>query len=388
MSRALTLALLFAACGQRDFVVVDVRNLPASADSLDVLVSNGGQTSPHHSFTIPPGSGSTINFSLDFTPDRSGAVTVSVAALAGTTHLAGGTGNTNLVKGQIITLEIDLGGVAHDLAMPPDFVNPLDFSPTPPDLAVPDLAHPDFSLPDFSLPDLIASPITPSSIPGLLMWLEADVGASGPSVATWLDQSGNHNDAIQGNAALQPQLVAGVANGHPVLRFGGTQYLAFPGTIVINTNYTLMVVEARADAMSPNVFFGGDPANLFATDTTLLMGYYVNSANSPVMRFTQWGVPDDLDAPVSAWVSGDPFAYDTGIFDSAVGHSLYRNGKQWASNVYITGVKQNALAAIGAHSASIKSFRGDIPEVILYGVALSDAQRRGVELYLKRKYGL
>jgi hypothetical protein len=65
-------------------------------------------------------------------------------------------------------------------------------------------------------------PVTVANIPGLALWLVADMGVvtNGNNVASWTDQSGNRNNANQTTASRQPLFVSGALNGHAVVRFG------------------------------------------------------------------------------------------------------------------------------------------------------------------------
>ena len=60
----------------------------------------------------------------------------------------------------------------------------------------------------------------------LFLWLKANAGTStttnGQPVSSWADQSGNGNNATQGNAAVQPIYQTNVINGQPTLSFNGT----------------------------------------------------------------------------------------------------------------------------------------------------------------------
>jgi hypothetical protein len=72
-----------------------------------------------------------------------------------------------------------------------------------------------------------ATPWTPSVIPNLVLWLETDRGIEGhvgdasvgPEVATWRDQSGQSNHAIQLKPKSAPTYTADVFNGMPGLEF-------------------------------------------------------------------------------------------------------------------------------------------------------------------------
>jgi len=353
-----------AACSRGSFVAVTVNDVPANADRMTVFVTNNNQTSGPHEFAVVKGGA--FDFSLSFNADRHGDVVVAVEALAGTTSLGKAQGTGTIAPGQTTSLQIDLGPPAADLAVAADL-----------------------STVDLTVSDLASIAITPNALPGLKLWVKADTGISdtdaGTNVAVWTDQSGSGNSPFQGGPTLQPTFVPGVLNGLPVVRFDGTQYLNFDGSILVNSNYTVMIVEAPADGMDPNLFIGGGPPNVFGSDNTFLFGY-TKANNVPQLRCTQW--THDLDVAVPAFSAPGQFNIDSCLFDMTRGHAVFRVGGLQGSNNYTMPVTQNALAAIGSHVSFWKSYRGDIAEVIIYDVPLSDYQRRGVELYLRNKYGL
>ena len=91
------------------------------------------------------------------------------------------------------------------------------------------------------LSEMIASTIPTDS---LQMWLKADEGVTmnGSTVSSWIDQSGDNNDAIQTNTSRQPLLVANTLNGKPVISFDGlNDKLGFTGSTVM-TQFSLFLV--------------------------------------------------------------------------------------------------------------------------------------------------
>lgn len=78
----------------------------------------------------------------------------------------------------------------------------------------------------------------PSSEPGLLLYLDSDIGFT---PAQWNDQSGNGNHATQGNAARQAVAIPNAYNGRPGIRSDGTKRYALPGALSRTTNTTIGV---------------------------------------------------------------------------------------------------------------------------------------------------
>ncbi len=74
---------------------------------------------------------------------------------------------------------------------------------------------------EFSGPLMLPAEI---DLPGLQVWNRADGGVTATSdgaVATWGDQSGRTNDAIQQDVPSRPVVVVSAINGHPGLQFDG-----------------------------------------------------------------------------------------------------------------------------------------------------------------------
>lgn len=91
-----------------------------------------------------------------------------------------------------------------------------------------------------------------STTVGLGLWLKADgiTGISdGTSITTWMDSSGNSNDASQSNASYRPILKTGIINGYPVVRFNGAnQFFNFPASAFSSYTAATMFVVIKANA--------------------------------------------------------------------------------------------------------------------------------------------
>lgn len=152
-----------------------------------------------------------------------------------------------------------------------------------------------------------------NSLKGLILWLEPTSEASFSSaeavdaatISSWNDinpQETKKNNATQtGASSLRPTYVEKGINNLPVLRFdGSTDYLNFDGASLINSNYTIFVVEKKEDVAADvhGFFIGG--TNTTAVNAALHLGYrtpaiatitqdhYSNVLNySPPMVFTK-----------------------------------------------------------------------------------------------------
>jgi len=204
---------------------------------------------------------------------------------------------------------------------------------------------------------------------GLLYWLKADSGvvADGSNnVSAWGDQSSRGNNFAQATAGSQPQLVAGVLNGQPAVRFDGT-----------NDRLTLS---------SPT------------TPTTV---FIVNSPDQYVWLAGLWGSDNPSDKGIRIDVTTGATAWrhpgDANDFTNGTGGVMYINGT--ATNTFASyGTPQILSAYRGAsHPAtynvtqlgwyySARVFDGDIAEVLAFNRVLNSAERQIVENYLSAKY--
>ena len=255
------------------------------------------------------------------------------------------------------------------------------------------------------------SKINTSAIPaaGLQLWLKADEGvrASGSSVSSWIDQSGNGNDATQSNFDRQPSLVNNGLNNKPLLHFDGiNDMLGLTGTKPMSQISLFLVFKIDSglvgnDGTDPfpyyPVVFGNPNINGKAYGLGM-RNYY--SANSP-----------DIIGP---WVGEDSYVFsespNIAAFDQWKVLSVITNQKMWNTTVRSNGVdavitpqgttneslsfplgRPDGTVGIGGAvnvPAGHLIFKGDIAEVIVYDTALSNEDRLSVEKYLNDKYNI
>ncbi len=215
---------------------------------------------------------------------------------------------------------------------------------------------------------------------GLALWLVADSGISHWSnwVSQWRDQSDQERHLYQWSRSLQPELVENVVNGHDVLRFD-VDSLPFDGEFLVDSNYTIFVVEGRDRFGLANFFVGGsDPM----PNGNLVIGY----EGEDLLRLAHFA--NDLDAAVPSYVGIQEFALTTFAFDRAVGRSILRFGEEIASDDNTLPLVSYGSPAIGSFYAFNYFYGGDIAEMVFFDRPLACGERAAVELYLADKYGL
>ncbi len=224
----------------------------------------------------------------------------------------------------------------------------------------------------------------------LQLWLRADAGVTANAngaVTAWADQSGQGNHAAQANANQAPRLVESALNGKPVVRFeGGTRYLDVPN--------------------SPGVSFIGDLSTFFVIKLADRSGYRAVWSkvlgNKP--RPTDYYLLPDSNVPrlyrgnAGQWLSADgAVAVPSGEF-AVIGFDVAGTAVAHYFNDQVNGRGTIALASpaedsglplrIGSRDDLVTQLKGDLAELLLYDIALSDVDRRQVLEYLRAKYAL
>ncbi len=202
---------------------------------------------------------------------------------------------------------------------------------------------------------------------GLRLWLKADAGivtnASG-QVSQWLDQSTNANHAIQADVAAQPKWISSGGPGmgpRPVIRFdGSSDYMNFNSLTNIRTVFWVIREDPAATPLwrfllgdsTTYDFHGGAQHQLYqAADVSpfILNGQTRINGGMPIDGNT-------VDRPTSLSII-----------------SLVTTGPVRASNFS----RQMNLD---------RYWWGDLGELLIYDVALSDTDRQSVETYLKNRH--
>ena len=235
-----------------------------------------------------------------------------------------------------------------------------------------------------------------NSLKGLILWLEPTSETSFSStetsdnstVSSWNDinpQATVRNNATQtGASSIKPIYIEKGINNLPILRFDG-QYLNYDGSALVNSDYTIFVVEKITNSISPGYFLAG-------TDVTenrnLHLGYRPDSTKAITQDHYFSGInytrtpPSYIIAPAmhSFW------------FSTSGGKKYWNNG----------GVTPEASASTASQSAALVSYngakialngtteyyKGDIAEIIMFSRALSDKDRQAVESYLSKKWAI
>jgi len=225
-----------------------------------------------------------------------------------------------------------------------------------------------------------ASGFNPKSIAGLQLWLDAadsSTISTGTGVSEWRDKSATGSKWAQATGNDQPATGTATMNGRNVLVFDGTSdslsattplstsmplTMFFVQRIITATqfgmSYTSGTVTAHFDLRQTQF---NARLNILANSTTL-----INEASG-----TREGVNDILAM----------------TFPSSGDNTIYRNGSQLSltsttARPILTGTHYIGRRSDGFY-ANIQ-----VAEIIAYSTQLSDTDRRTVEAYLGKKWGI
>lgn len=231
-------------------------------------------------------------------------------------------------------------------------------------------------------------PFVPTSIPGCMIWLNADdmSQADGTALSQWDDKSGQSNHAVQATGSKQPLLKIAVVNGHNSVRFDGS-----------DDNMTMTV----AAPSQPNTMFvvgvlNDTPLNQVANAAFVC---FASSTGKPVIcvrrTATSWGFWGPAAGGLDRVTQEDLVSGVWNILEIVSASSsstiLYRNGVARSGTFTVNpdggGVTNQAIGEEIGFSPT-RNLKGDIAEIIVYNSALSAADRGTVEIYLANKYNI
>jgi len=233
----------------------------------------------------------------------------------------------------------------------------------------------------------------PLSIAGCKLWLRADTITGltdGQALTTWLDESGNVNNATQGTEANKPLYKTNIQNGRPVVRFDGADDVMTANSAASlfhgnDTPISVFFVASTADnAANKCVFNGG-----YSAGQTYFHWFGFDSAE--VLRVDRREeLSTDQVASGGAAVSG--FVCASFVFPGTT-MSIWRNAQVVVNAAAFdtptlgTNVDRIGIGALVRNATAIY-LPGDIAEILIYNTALSTANRQAVEAYLNAKWAV
>lgn len=226
----------------------------------------------------------------------------------------------------------------------------------------------------------------------LSLWLDANTitgVADGANMGSWLDQSGNGYNALVGTA---PNYSAtGGGNGMPAVTFdaSNSEYLYIP------TNAEVMPTNEISVFVVANMENGSD-------DWASVVSAYDDDAANDGWSFERNNGSNNVEYYVDGWGNGCSRTITYGqndIFNIVFNTSDNQVYSYLSENVctdnfngpinYNGGANDDVLIGTGTDNGGPAYFlEGDIQEVIIFDVAVNNAQRIIIANYLSAKYAI
>jgi hypothetical protein len=215
----------------------------------------------------------------------------------------------------------------------------------------------------------------PRTISGIALWLDAADTSYNASTGTWTDKSGNGRNFSQATANNRPIVSAVTQNGRSVLEFDGTNDQLIHSSNFLQVANCTMLAAFKRNANT----FGGVIASANNADRS--PGIIIENSRGAIRGFQNLAL---------AAVSGvDTFNITSGTVTDGTA-VMFTNGTQIstlaASNTLDTS---GTTTAIGSYRTTQANYlNGYIGEIVVYTRVLTTAERRTVEAYLGRKWGI
>lgn len=211
----------------------------------------------------------------------------------------------------------------------------------------------------------------------LKLWLDAGAITglnNGDPVATWADQSGAGNHAVQGTLGRQPTYVASGINGQPAVRFDAVDDGMATG-LNLGTSPTAYTVFA--------VFNYQSTASAFRRAVQGSQNWLIGPYQNQVRHHT----------PNGGWAANPgPTVYPARFYlasavNTGSASTFLVDAKDFTSNPASVG-SPGVIHLGGSGLYPGEFLNGDIAEVLVYNRALTAAEQRSVAAYFRQKYGL
>ena len=201
-------------------------------------------------------------------------------------------------------------------------------------------------------------------------------GTVSGAVQTWADKSGRGNSTAAPSVADRPSAVAQTMNGLPVITFNGTTILqaaSATNPYGITGDRTLFVVTRRRSGTPPRVI------DRTPEDSPL---FDINGAN-------QLEVRDDAGGQYQVYGAAGSTTNAITLLSaqrSGTALNIWSDAALSGTGTF-TGTQTQRAITVGRHVAYTAASDHDVAEVILFDRALTSAERRQVEDYLRIKWG-
>jgi hypothetical protein len=234
----------------------------------------------------------------------------------------------------------------------------------------------DAALPDYDLPFSDA----------LLLWLDGSAESTmyeSGGIESWLDRSTRHHILTQSSAAQRPKIIRDAVAGRSVLRFDGKDdYFELVNDGSFDTDdLSVMVLISPRWATPP----GGNPCPfaIRSTNATTRISLHLDGKLADMHSFNDDGISYAKYAFAEQKYYLLEFVWSKGM------ESHYVNGKFIDAGAHALSTKELLRPiVIGAAEATIEHWPGDVAELLVFGKALTDAQRKQLEHYVELKWSI
>jgi prepilin-type N-terminal cleavage/methylation domain-containing protein len=225
-------------------------------------------------------------------------------------------------------------------------------------------------------------------VPDLVSWIETSMINSfddaeekdGLTLSNWYDINpiitpNSKKNFTQATAGSRPYYIKNVSNGLPAVKFGSGRHLVFEGGILVNTDFTMFVIERKLSNSATWIFHPGVPS--CGTNQCFHIGYRNNT------NFTLDFYANGIDF-VDNNLAGTKTRIHTLYFNKLSGKKYWLNGgvipDQSDSNL-------NSVSTLITNKLG-QSYTGYIFEIIFYNRAIYENERIDIEKYLSKKYNI
>lgn len=237
--------------------------------------------------------------------------------------------------------------------------------------------------------------ISPLSLPGLALWLDATDAASitkdgSNKLSQWSDKSGNGRNFVQATGALQPTYNATGLNSLPAM--------VFSSSVIAPASAMSVTLGSTYWVLSPNssISAATSPAQIIlrANGTSFIsLGVTSGSLTNEILTYNT-----QASGHFSSYTSGAASISNTGhvltltpnATSGATAAAIYLDGgSNLTSQVVNSYSQQTAVQFIGANNATPDNpFTGAISEILMFTTIHTAGDRVQVERYLGSKYGI
>jgi len=208
-------------------------------------------------------------------------------------------------------------------------------------------------------------------------------------VSSWADQSGNGRDCIQSTQLYRPYYTTNAINGKPIIGFDGVNDRLVGVVTGMNglTGVTVFVVMKRPRETSDEYLLSFEN-KVLELNVYSYNGLYTRfNTNAGYEYPVQYAYVPDMSENIilCTWYDGTGISNEgrSKLYYYSIFHKTTSSGTVPASLGNTTGYQLS-----GMYGTNTNPIQASIAEIIMYSRALTDSERKSVDLYLGSKYNL